>query len=283
MIKEEYEKHLLKNVTKIYKRTPRSKFNKINIEAKNMVMKLSIEDRVERLSEGNAYIIIKDHKEKFPEKLSFRLIKPSKSEIGKISKIILDKVNKLFIESTKLNEWKSTDTVIEWFKSIENKGETSFIIFCIESFYPSILPELFNKSIDFAKSIHNISDNDLNMTMNARKTLLFYHEEPWMKKNGEEEFGVPMGCHDGAKICELVGTFVLNKISPIMQEQNKVGLYRDDGLGIFRNLSRPNIDRKKKEIIKIFKSFGLTIAVTTNVTSANYLDVNFDLKNSRHL
>ena len=92
-----------------------------------------------------------------------------------------------------------------------------------------------------------------------------------------------MGCHDGAEICELVGTFILNKISPIMQEQNKVGLYRDDGLGIFRNLSRPNIDRKKKEIIKIFKSFGLTIAVTTNVTSANYLDVNFDLTNSRHL
>ena len=87
----------------------------------------------------------------------------------------------------------------------------------------------------------------------------------------------PMGCHDGAKICELVGKFILDRISPIMQEQNNVGLYRDDGLGIFRNLSRPNIEWKKKEIIKIFKSFGLSITVTTNVTSANYLDVNFDL------
>ena len=113
--------------------------------------------------------------------------------------------------------------------------------------------------------------------MNARKMLLFHHEEPWMKKNGEEDFDVPIGCHDGAEICELVSTFILNKITPIMQEQNSVGLYRDDGLGIFRNLSRPNIERKKKEIIKIFKSFGLSITVTTNVTSANYLDVNFDL------
>ena len=52
---------------------------------------------------------------------------------------------------------------------------------------------------------------------------------------------------------------------------------RDDGLGIFRNLSQPNIERKKKEIIKIFKSFRLFITVTTNVTSANYLYVNFDL------
>ena len=62
-----------------------------------------------------------------------------------------------------------------------------------------------------------------------------------------------------------------------MQEQNNVGLYRDDGLGIFRNLLRHNNERKKKEIIKIFNSFGLSITVTTNVTSANCLDVNFDL------
>ena len=86
--------------------------------------------------------------------------------------------------------------------------------------------------------------------MNARKTLLFHHEEPWMKKNGEEDFVVLMGCHDGAEICELAGTFILNKITPIMQEQNNVGLYRNDGLGTFRNLSRPNIERKKKRSSK---------------------------------
>ena len=148
MTKEKYQKYLLENITKIYKRTPGRKINKINIEANNIVIKLGIEDRVERLSEANAYVTVKDHKEEFPEKPSFRLINPSKSEIRKISKIILDKVNKVVIESTKLNLWKNTDTVIEWFKSIENKGETFFIIFDIESFYPYISPELFKKSID---------------------------------------------------------------------------------------------------------------------------------------
>ena len=98
------------------------------------------------------------------------------------------------------------------------------------------------------------------------------------KKNGGENYEVRMECHDGAEICELVGTFILNKISLIMKEQNNVGLHRDNYLGLFRNLSRPNIERTKKEIIKIFKSFGLSIAITTNVTSANYLDINFDLK-----
>ena len=81
----------------------------------------------------------------------------------------------------------------------------------------------------------------------------------------------------GAETCELVGTLILYKISPIMQEHNNVGFYRDHDLGILRNLSRPNIEKKKKEIIKLFKSFGLSVNVRTNVISANYLDVNFDL------
>ena len=35
----------------------------------NIVTKLGIDDRVERLSELNAYITVKDHKEEFPEKV----------------------------------------------------------------------------------------------------------------------------------------------------------------------------------------------------------------------
>ena len=128
----------------------------------------------------------------------------------------------MVIESTKLNQWKNTDIVTEWFKNI---------LFDIENFYPSASPELFNKSIDFAKSICNISDNVLKIIINARKTLLFHLEEPWMRKNGEEYFDVLMGCHDGVEICEFVGTFILNQISLFMKEQNNVGLYRDDGFG----------------------------------------------------
>ena len=55
----------------------------------------------------------KDHEEEFPEKSSFRLTNRSKSEIRKISKYILDKINKAVIESTKLSQWKNKDIVIE--------------------------------------------------------------------------------------------------------------------------------------------------------------------------
>ena len=37
------------------------------------------------------------------------------------------------------------------------------------------------------------------------------------------------------------------------------GLYRDDSLGILRNTSGHETDRKRKSIIKIFKECGLSI------------------------
>ena len=83
--------------------------------------------------------------------------------------------------------------------------------------------------------------------MNARIMLMFHDEEPCIEKNREEDSDVLMGCHDGAKILELVGTFILNRISVIMQEHGNIGLYRDDGLGIFRNLLQPNVEKRKRD------------------------------------
>ena len=42
------------------------------------------------------------------------------------------------------------------------------------------------------------------------------------------------------------------------------GLYRDDGLGILRNTSGPEANRRGKSIIKIFKECGLSITCEVN-------------------
>ena len=85
-----------------------------------------------------------------------------------------------------------------------------------------------------------------------------------------------MGCYDGAEICELVGIYILNKLSNII-DIDSIGLYRHDGLGIFERLSGPKIERKKINIIKVFKMCGLSIVVTTNITSVDFLEVTFNL------
>ena len=68
--------------------------------------------------------------------------------------------------------------------------------------------------------------------MQTRKNFLFNNEKPWFQKAGEENFDVAMGCYDVAEFCELVGTYILNKLTNVTSKEN-IALYRDDGLGIF--------------------------------------------------
>ena len=86
-----------------------------------------------------------------------------------------------------------------------------------------------------------------------------------------------MGYHGG----ELVITFILSKINPIIQKQNNVGLI-EMMAWVYWEICQDQILKERKKIVKIFKGFGLSINVTINVTSANYLDVNFDLTTDIH-
>ena len=183
------------------------------------------------MQESESYITVKDHKEDFLHRLSCRLVNPSKSDIGKISKHVLDKINQKLRSVTEVNQWKNSHSVTEWFKNIRNKRNASFFVFDIESFYPSISLNLLEDAINFAKTVCNISGQDIAIIMQARRTLLFNNGEPWVKKVGNEEFDVPMGCFDGAEICELVGIYNLYQLKNVIRKEN-AGLYRDDGLGV---------------------------------------------------
>ena len=112
--------------------------------------------------------------------------------------------------------------------------------------------------------------------MQSRKTLLLSDGEPWVKKDDEDDFDVPMGCYDGAEVCELVVTYLLNQLKVVIEKEN-IELYRDDGLGMFKNMSGPEVERKKKELAQIFKNNGLTMTVKTNFKTAEFLDIYFDL------
>ncbi len=242
---ENYMKLLKENVTKDYKKSDKEKVININNNIQRIAKSLSLEKRIECLQEKEAYITIKDHKENFPNKISCRLINPTKSDIGKLSKQILDRINKEIVKIKKINQWKNTNSVISWFNNIKEKQNTAFIAFDIEAFYPSITAELFDKAIQFAKNITTINDEELEIISQARRTLLFHLDNAWVKKKGDEDFDVPMGCYDGAEICELVGTYIITKLNAVIDKED-IGLYRDDGLAIIRNLSGPEVDRKRK-------------------------------------
>ena len=78
----------------------------------------------------------------------------------------------------------------------------------------------------------------------ARKSFLFGNEKPWMKREGNY-VEVTMGAYDGAEVWELVGIFMLNKISE-KYNKNEAGLYRCDGLVVFKIINGPESERIKK-------------------------------------
>ena len=196
------------------------------------------------MQETEAFISVKDPKVGFLNSPLFRLVNPSKSEIGKIIKHILDKINKSLLSNIKVNQSKNTSDAISWFKNINNKKHSSFVNFDVKHFYPSISEKLLIDVINFAKSSTNITEQDLSTIMQSRKTLLFQNSEPWVKKLANENLDVPMGCYDGAELCELIVSFILNKLTSIVNKSDA---------------SKPEIERKKKAIVKVFKGCGLTI------------------------
>ena len=167
----------------------------------------------------------------------------------------------------------------QWFKNIRNKNNASFFVFDIESFYLSGSLKLLDNAINISKSICNISEQDILIIMQARRTLLFNDGEPWVKKTSNEEFHVPVGCFDGVEICELVGIYNLNLLKSIIRKKN-VGLYRDDGLGVLRNLSGPESELLRKRITKIFKDCGLNITIKMNLKTVDFLDARFNFVNN---
>ena len=80
-----YKKFLHDNITTTYKKADQRKFNNINRDAKKIAIDLDLEDRIKKMQESESYITVNDHKEDFPHKISRRLTKPSKWDIGKIS------------------------------------------------------------------------------------------------------------------------------------------------------------------------------------------------------
>ena len=122
---EQYKKILKENVTETCKKSTVRLEKSINLEAKNIAKEVDLIERVECLTKNRAFLTLKDHKENFQASLPCRLIDPSKSELGKVSKVKLGKINQPPIKHLDVKQWKNPSSVIEWFKGIDNKKTAS--------------------------------------------------------------------------------------------------------------------------------------------------------------
>ena len=103
------------------------------------------------------YVMLKDHKPDFINNPTCRLIinNPCKTEIGIISKNILDWINHEITQATKVNLWKSTKDTIEWFNRYTRKGKTHiYHLWCLR-FLPIHIWRPLTESIELCLMIHH--------------------------------------------------------------------------------------------------------------------------------
>ena len=90
-----------------------------------------------------------------------------------------------------------------------------------------------------------------------------------------------MGAFDGAEVCEAVGNFLLYQLSKNYNKKD-IGLDRDNGLAISKNVSGSKAEKIKKDIQKLFQDNYLNITIQCNLKIVNYLDVTFNLSNATY-
>ena len=177
-----------------------------------------------------------------------------------------------------LTQWKSDLSVVRWFKGLENRSSMRFIEFDIVAYYPSITRDLLNKALDWVSTMVDISEEDRDLIMHTRKSILVNGSDTWIKR-GEDLFDVTMGANDGAEVCDIVGLYLLSQLNHLPING---GLYRDDAL-FACSLPPKQVHKTMEEIIAIFASNNLQVKAKCNTTVANFLDVTFDLQSGNHM
>ena len=280
MDRDKYNDLVHDNVTKTYRKSDRNEVNSINKEAKHIADIIDLSDRTEQLAEKEVFINLKDHKPNFLNRPVCRLISPTKSELGHVSKQILNRLIENVLKATKVNLWKSTQEVLQWFRNFPQKEQGTFINFDIVEFYPSISEKLLRKAIEFARHYTAIQDYEVDIIIHTKRTVIFSKDEPWKKKDSNTGFDITMGSYDGAECCELVVVYMLSLLQPICG--TTIGLYRDDGLGISKATPQET-EHIKKHICKIFKANDLKITIEANKKVVNFLDVTLDLNTGEYM
>ena len=87
--------------------------------------------------------------------------------------------------------------------------------------------------------------------------------------------------YDGAEICEIVGLYLLNRLSTVI-DKISVGLYRDNGLAVINNPIDPKLDRIRKHTIALFKEKILLIHIEANLIATDFLDITFNLATKKY-
>ena len=124
----------------------------------------------------------------------------------------------------------------------------------------SILETILRTAIRFAEDHVESTNEEKRIIFHCRKSLLFYKNEAWKKKDSGSCFDVKMGIFEGGELCEFIGIYLLSLLRTMISK-NDCGLYRDDGLMIREYINGQQIDQLRKKIIKTLRKLALKLTL----------------------
>ena len=127
------------SITATYMKASNSIKKKINDALRQVLRKNKVLKRMQTNDENNCFISLKGRKGNFQNSPTVRLINHEKNEFGKISRFILDGINKNIRENLQIK-----------------KHLHRFV----KNFYSSIKEKLLIKTLKFAESYTDISDEE---------------------------------------------------------------------------------------------------------------------------
>ena len=104
---------MFKEVVKHYRKAPPDLKKELNSEAKRLAHRLGIVDRVEKYNTKNCFMTIKDHKRDFKTNPECRLINPAKTQIGCVSKTLVQHICASLRVALNIKQCRSTKDCIK--------------------------------------------------------------------------------------------------------------------------------------------------------------------------
>ena len=101
---------------------------------------------------------------------------------------------------------------------------------------------------------------------------MFYENEAWKKKDTDTTFDVTLGSYNGAALCELIEIYIQSHVTNMLYGfiQRQCAIYPSYD-------KQKEADRRRKEIISIFKCIDFKTEIDTSLTEA---EVAFNLENN---
>ena len=167
---------------------------------------------------------------------------PAKNELRRLSKFIIQAVNKKLRHKLNLNQWKNTEDVIDKFKSINDKQHCKF---------ERIITQTILRS---CWEVHQRFQWRQSHRQTCKKVSAFQDQK--RKWTNWCDDGCIWWCR-GLRTCW--NFYTLSALTQIQQKQHRfIQRWR---LAVFRNISGPQTEKIKKHFQNIFRKNNIKILV----------------------